>query len=205
MIYKRIIFALLFKENSFYLSRNFSLQKVGDLNWLKNNFSFNETCNSIDELVCLNIDKDKSFKSKVKFIKMVNELRKTIFIPLTLGGGITNKEEAKLYFDNGADKISICTHLENLNLIKSISEEYGSQSISLMLDYKKNNEDKTLIFSNSGTKPIKSVREFFSNKKILNLVGEVILNSIENDGVGMGLDLKIMKNLKKINNPILLM
>jgi cyclase len=204
-MFKRIIFALLYKDNNFYLSRNFSLQKVGDLDWLKKNFVFNETCKSIDELVCLNIDKDNSSKSKISFIKMINELRKSIFIPLTLGGGIKKKEDAKLYFENGADKISICSNHDDINLIKSISEEYGPQSISIFLDYKKNHKGQNLIYINSGTFPKTTISEFFKKKKLLKLVGEIIINSIENDGVGTGLDIKILNNLKKIQNPILLM
>ena len=42
MNYKRIIYALLYSDGQFHLSRNFSLQKVGDINWLKNNFGFGE-------------------------------------------------------------------------------------------------------------------------------------------------------------------
>ena len=204
-MFKRIIFALLYKENNFYLSRNFSLQKVGDLNWLKNNFAFNETCKSIDELVCLNIDKNVSIKSKNNFIKMINELRKTIFIPLTLGGGIKKKEDAKLYFENGADKISICSHYDDIGLIKKISEEYGPQSISIFLDYKKNHKGQKSIYINSGSSPVSTISEFFKKEKILKLVGEIIINSIEHDGVGTGLDIKVLNDLKKIENPILLM
>ena len=57
MNYKRIIYALLYSEGNFYLSRNFRLQKVGDVSWLKNNFGFGETCDSIDELIIINVKK----------------------------------------------------------------------------------------------------------------------------------------------------
>ena len=50
MLNKRIIFGLLYSNNYFHLSRNFRLQKVGDINWLQDNYAFNETCQYIDEL-----------------------------------------------------------------------------------------------------------------------------------------------------------
>ena len=58
MTYKRIIFALLYKDNNFFLSRNFRLQKVGDLNWILNNFGFNEACRFIDEIILININNE---------------------------------------------------------------------------------------------------------------------------------------------------
>ena len=58
MNYKRIIYALLYSKGNFFLSRNFRLQKVGDVKWLKSNFGFGETCDFIDELIIINVNKD---------------------------------------------------------------------------------------------------------------------------------------------------
>ena len=51
LYYKRIIYCLYFKDNYFHLSRNFRLQKVGDINWLIKNFEFGNTANYVDELM----------------------------------------------------------------------------------------------------------------------------------------------------------
>ena len=56
---KRIIFTLLFSDNNFYLSRNFTLQKVGDIKWLKKNYDFQKLLFSVDELIILNVDREK--------------------------------------------------------------------------------------------------------------------------------------------------
>ena len=70
MIKKRIIFALLYKDGYFFLSRNFRLQKVGDVKWLINNFGFGETCHFIDELI-LNIPSgDGSISKNAKLIQL---------------------------------------------------------------------------------------------------------------------------------------
>ncbi len=76
MNYKRLIFALLYKEGNFFLSRNFRLQKVGDINWLKNNYSFGETCEYVDEIIILNVKDNPSKQDNCKFITDINEFKK---------------------------------------------------------------------------------------------------------------------------------
>jgi cyclase len=206
MTYKRIIFALLYQDNNFFLSRNFRLQKVGDLNWILNNFGFNEACRFIDEIVLINIKKEPNLSDYNNFLKMVNLFRKKIFLPLTIGGGINSLSIAKLYFENGADKILINSFSTDYKLIKSIQEEYGSQAISIMIDCKKNLYNKTYeVYVQCGTKKINELKSFLKNNKNLKSCGEIILNSIDQDGVGTGFDLKIMKLVKHLKNPILVM
>ncbi len=206
MIKKRITFALLYQDGHFHLSRNFKLQKVGDLNWLINNFGFGVTSNYIDELICILVKKNPSTKDKKMFFKDINELRKKIFIPITLGGGIRSVKDVSDYFNNGADKILLNTSIYEKNLTNKISEVYGEQSISIMVDYQKNDREEDHIFIECGTKFCMTLSNFF--KKINEIsFGEIIFNSIENDGTGNGLDLEIINkfptNLKK--KPILLM
>ena len=70
MIKKRIIFTLLVHNNNFVLSRNFSLQTVGDLDWLINNYDFSNIASYIDELVILNIrNKKKILITSVNYLK----------------------------------------------------------------------------------------------------------------------------------------
>ena len=65
-------------------------------------------------------------------------LKKKIFVPLVIGGGIRKFSDAQYYFENGADKISLnsLVHLDK-NEINKISKNFGAQSISIMVDYKK--------------------------------------------------------------------
>lgn len=206
MINKRIIFALLYQDGYFYLSRNFKLQKVGNLSWLINNFGFGKTSNHIDELICLLVKRKPTKEDKKAFFKDINNLRKKIFIPVTLGGGIRNSKDVSDYFNNGADKILLNTAVFNENLSKEISQIYGEQSISIMIDYQSNKNDDEKIFVNCGIDFKMNLSEFFKKMKNIKF-GEIIFNSIENDGTGKGLDLKILSkipdNWKK--KPILLM
>ena len=63
MLKKRLIFTLLYSEGFFCQSRNFNLQKVGDANWLKNNYNFKNISYFIDELIILDVTRKKKIKS----------------------------------------------------------------------------------------------------------------------------------------------
>ena len=205
-ISKRIIFCLYYQDNHFYLSRNFKLQKVGDLEWLIKNFGFGQTANYIDELVVLLVKKNPCKEDFNNFLTTLDNLRKKIFIPLVLGGNIRNIDTVNNYFKFGADKILVnSSAYDNKKLIQKISNSYGSQSISTMIDYKKS-DDKINLYSNNGMK----LENISFKNHILNLnnlnCGEIILNSMDNDGNGAGLDdLIINKIPKDIKKPILLM
>ena len=203
---KRIIFALLYQDGYFYLSRNFKLQKVGDLNWLINNFGFGITSNHIDELICLLVKKQPTQKDKNLFLKDINELRKKIFIPITLGGGVRSLSDVKNLFNNGADKVLLNSSIFKKNFTEEISEIYGEQSISIMIDYLNDENKEEKIMINCGTKFSMNLKNFFNNMNNIKF-GEIIFNSIENDGTGNGLDLSLIKKIPKSwkKKPILLM
>ena len=85
MIFKRIIYALLYSNGNFHLSRNFRLQKVGDVNWLKDNFGFGETCDYIDELMIINVTQEPTKKDFHKYFNDVDLLRKKNICPHYFG------------------------------------------------------------------------------------------------------------------------
>jgi len=149
MLRKRIIFTLIYNNESFNQSRNFRLQKVGDLRWLEKNYKFQDIAFSLDELIVLNASKDE--KDIEKFAKTLERLVDDVFIPIAAGGGIKTLDDAKLLFDNGADKLVINSILyEDTTLVKELVKIYGSQSLVANIDYKKvNGENK--IFIHDGT------------------------------------------------------
>ena len=73
MIKKRLVFTLLYSENSFFQSRNFNLQNVGDTNWLKKNYNFKNISYYVDELIILDVSRSKEIKH---FIEAVQEISK---------------------------------------------------------------------------------------------------------------------------------
>ena len=84
MLKKRIIFTLHYDKGFFNLSRNFRLQKIGDLNWLLKNYNFLKIAESIDELIIIDVSRDN--REHDKFLENVSEITKNIFVPVCLGG-----------------------------------------------------------------------------------------------------------------------
>jgi len=199
---KRIIFTLLYSNNNFYLSRNFNLQKVGDINWLRKNYDFQKLLFSVDELIILNVDRNK--KDTQKLSTCIKEISKECFIPVTAGGGIATIEQANTIFRSGADKILFNSSLlKNKKLIKEIAYIYGEQSIIASVDIKKE-KSKYFVFLNNGQLNMKiNLNDYL--KLIEKLpIGEILVNSIDRDGTGFGLDLNLIKHFKKLSKPIIL-
>ena len=203
MLRKRIIFALIYSDGFFMQSRNFRLQKVGNLNWLEKNYKFQNIAFSLDELVVL--DASRSNKCITDFAKTIANLVNDVFIPIAAGGGIRTMEDAELLFKSGADKIVLNTLLyENKDLVRSLIKRYGSQSIVASIDYKKNN-DNFDVYTNDGTTKIDmNLEEYLLYLENLE-VGEIYLNSIEKDGTGFGYDFDTIEKFEsKIKIPLII-
>ena len=139
MLKKRIIFTLLYSDGYFFQSRNFNIQKVGDVEWLLINYNFDNISYYIDELIILDISRGK--KNRDSFLKNTNKLIKKCFIPITFGGGVSSLDIAKEYLSSGADKILINSSIyTNQEIINKISKIYGQQSIIINLDFREGKE-----------------------------------------------------------------
>ena len=196
MLRKRLIFTLLYDEGYFIQSRNFSRQRIGKKEWINKNYNFRYISNFIDELIILDISKKKDAKRFIDNCKYVSD---NVFVPMSLGGGIKSLEYAKLYFNNGADKVILNSLVfENKKIIKKISDNYGSSSVIISIDvkFKKNNH---YVYINNGLINTGIVLEkylvFISE---LNFA-EVYINSIDHDGTGNGIDKKLVLKLKKFD------
>jgi len=203
MLRKRIIFTLVYADGYFMQSRNFRLQRVGDLQWLEKNYHFQNIAFSIDELIV--VDASRGTKSIQKFSTMLNHLVDGIFIPLTAGGGIRSMEDAETLFNNGADKILLNSILlQNASLVKELVSKYGSQSIVASIDYK-NIENENYVFNLDGSANCNlTIKSYVSYLESLN-VGEIYLNSIDRDGTGFGYDLETISKIADfIKNPLII-
>jgi len=203
MLRKRIIFTLIYSQGFFMLSRNFRLQKVGDLNWLERNYKFQKIAVSIDELIVLNATKEN--KSIKEFANIVSSLVNDVFIPIAAGGGIKSVEDAEILFNNGADKIVLNSLLvENPKMITQLVQKYGSQSIVACIDYK-NINGVNEVYIQDGTKKVDMELEDYIRYVVGLDIGEVYLNSIDKDGTGFGYDLETIKRVeKKISVPLII-
>ncbi len=195
MLRKRIIFSLIYSDGFFMQSRNFRLQKVGNLKWLERNYKFQEIAFSLDELIVLNASKGE--KAMGKFAQIISELVNDVFIPIAAGGGIRTEGDAEMLFNHGADKIVVNTALvEDPALIERLIKRYGTQSIVASTDYKITDGIYS-VYIRDGTKKIDMpLDKYMKYIESLN-VGEIYLNSIEKDGTGFGYDFDVISVLEK--------
>jgi len=196
----RIIPVLLLSKGGLYKTIKFKNGKyVGDpINAVK---IFNEK--EADELLLL--DYKASVENRPPDYIRIKEIAEEAFMPMAYGGGIKNADDAKKVFDCGFEKIVLNSILfQNISLIEQIANIYGAQSVVGCIDVKKNLFGKYHVYSHSGTKntgkePLKWAKEIESKG-----VGEIILNSIDNDGTWNGYLFDLIKDISnKINVPMI--
>lgn len=188
----RMCFALLYADGNFHLSRNFNLQEVGDFDWLMENYEFESIIRSIDELMILNVGRGQA--DWPGFLENVQKVVRHCFMPVAVGGGIRNSEQARLLFANGADKLVLnSTIFVDRNLVTELARLYGSQSIVASLDFKRNSNGEAEIYIDGGRKNT-GVELSKAVKAAANIgVGEIYLTSIDRDGTGMGYDIPALE------------
>jgi cyclase len=157
-----------------------------------------------DELIFVNIDRaDKSIERLAKIIAKVSE---EIFMPITVGGGVTNEGDFRTLLSNGADKIAINTAAVNEpDLIRRASHKFGAQCVVVSIDYRKeSNSDTYKVFKNNGTvKTDLDPIEWAVKCEELG-AGEILLTCIDNDGMKCGLDIGVTKKIvSKISIPVI--
>lgn len=194
MLRPRIIPCLLVQNKGLVKTINFSRPKyVGDpINAVK---IFNEK--EVDELVVFDID--ATAKNLEPDYLMIRNLASECRMPFCYGGGVKTIEQVKKIIKLGVEKVAISSAtLENPALISVIAEAVGSQSVVVVLDVRKNPENGNYELwthngkKNAGKNPIQFARE------MENLgAGEIILNSIDNDGVMKGYDLALVDQVRQ--------
>ena len=192
----RMCFALLYADGNFHLSRNFNLQEVGNFDWLMENYEFESITRSIDELLILNVG--RGAPDWPGFIENVQKVVKYCFMPVAVGGGIRNTEQARLLFENGADKLVLnSAFFRDAQLVNRLARLYGAQSIVASLDFQRNGAGEAEIFVDGGRENT-GVRlaEAVSGAARAG-AGEIYLTSIDRDGTGMGYDLEALQTAFK--------
>lgn len=187
MITKRIIPCLDVKDGRVVKGVNF--QGLSDVNSpveLARYYSDN----GADELVFYDIT--ASAEGRALFTEILTQVAKTVFIPLTVGGGINTLSDFDRVLKCGADKVSVNSGaIRNLSLVAEAAKKYGNQCVVLSADVKR--VDGTFrVFAkggreNTGMEAIDWIRRCVDMG-----AGEVVVNSIDTDGVKNGFDLEML-------------
>jgi cyclase len=184
----RIVPSLLIKSQNLCKGKNFDKHVyVGDVfNALK---IFSEK--RAHEIILMDIDARKSNTSIN--INLIKKIRKEIFIPLCVGGGINDIETASKIINEGVEKIIInASTPKSLDLISLIANKFGSQSATLSIDVVKN-DDQYFIYSHSTKKKNLIDIKVFLQSYVNRGAGEVILTAVHKEGTGLGYDIDLYK------------
>jgi len=199
MLRPRIIPSLLIQDNGLVKTVNFKNAKyVGDpINAVR---IFNEK--EVDELAIFDID--ATVKGNEPNYSLIERLASQSMMPLCYGGGVKTVEQAQRIFSLGIEKIALSSSvLQNPGLITEISERVGSQSVIVVLDVKKKLLGGYEVYTHNGKKatginPIK-----FAEEAQRLGAGEIVINSIDKDGIMKGYDLDLIAKVReKITLPM---
>ena len=152
--------------------------------------------NMADELVFYDIT--ASAENRGIFTDILKEAASKIFIPLTVGGGINQVSDFDRVLQCGADKVSVNSGaIKNPELIHEAAKVYGSQCVVLSVDVKRVN-GSFRVFMNGGRVDTGMDALEWIKRGVDSGAGEVVLNSIDTDGVKQGFDIEMLKAVREL-------
>lgn len=150
-----------------------------------------------DEIIV--VDVESSAKGKIINTEIINSMINKCRLPIGVGGGIKNVEDAKECFNAGADKIVINTHaVLRTALIRELADEFGSQSVVVSIDIKKNKKGNYEIYVFSGKQKVDIDIYSYIAKVVECGAGEILITSIDKEGTLLGFDYELYAKLREI-------
>ena len=199
MLIPRVIPCLLLRNSGLVKTVRFKAQKyLGDpINIVR---IFNDK--EVDELMFLDIT--ATVENKCPPFKLLEKVAGEAFMPLGYGGGVRNLDDIKIILGLGIEKIAINSYaVENPGFIREAADFAGSQSVVVSFDVKKNIWGRYEVFTHGGQKATGLDPAKFAAEMEKRGAGELLLNSIECDGVMKGYDLNLIKQVAKaVNIPV---
>ncbi len=190
MLAKRIIPCLDIKNNEVVKGIHFEdLRSAGDPLELAKRYN-DELA---DELMFLDIT--ASYEKRKTILELVRKVSENIFIPFSVGGGVSDLEDIRNLLNNGADKVSINTAaVLNPGLIDMAAKKFGSSTIVIAIDAKKVDQDY-IVFThggrnNSGINAINWAKEVYNRG-----AGEILLTSMDRDGTKNGYEINLTSSV----------
>ena len=149
-----------------------------------------------DELVFLDIT--ASHEKRRTMIEVAEKVASTIFIPFTVGGGISNVQDIRELLATGCDKVSINTSaIKNPRFILEASKRFGSQCIVVAIDAKREAKDRWGVYTHGGRNPAGLDAIQWAKKAEKLGAGEILLTSMDCDGTKDGYDLELTRRVSE--------
>ena len=154
--------------------------------------------------LCL-IDAVASLYGRNNLFEIIENASKNIFIPLTLGGGLRSLKDIEFALKSGADKVAINSYAtENSNFIKEAAKQFGSSTIVIYIEAKKKFDKVWEVYKFFGREPTGlNVIEWVQKVQDLGC-GEILLTSIDHEGINQGMDYQLLDEIiEYINVPLI--
>ena len=151
----------------------------------------------VDEIIFCDID---AYKNGSIQLSLIDEFADECFVPLTIAGGINSLQDIEELLKVGADKVCINSNaIKDLNFVEKAISKYGGQCIVVSIDYKLNKNKQKEIYINSGNTPTGILLETFIEK--INKIGpgEILITSIDHDGLMRGYDIDTIKKISNLS------
>ena len=199
MITKRIIPCLDVRNGRVVKGTNF--ENLNDVSSPVELGKYYSDCGA-DELVFYDIT--ASSDGRKLFTDILAQVAENIFIPLTVGGGINTVEDFDRVLKCGADKVSVNSGaIRNPDLIAKAAEKYGNQCVVISADVKRV-DGQFRVFAKGGREDTGMEAISWIKRCVENGAGEVVVNSIDTDGVRGGFDLELLKSVcDAVNVPVI--
>lgn len=200
MITKRIIPCLDMTEGKVVKGIQFvNFREAGDPVALANEYDKQ----GADELVFLDIT--ATTENRNILLDVVSRTAKNVSIPFSVGGGIRSIKDMRLVLESGADKVAVNTGaFNNPKLITDCANYFGRQCVVLSLDARQVKKNKWNVFTNGGTTDTGVSAVKWAKNAVALGAGEILLTSIDTDGMKKGFDIELTKTISKsVNVPII--
>ena len=154
-----------------------------------------------DEITFLDVT--ASVEDRSTILDVVSRTADSVFIPLTVGGGVRTIQDVQTLLSAGADKVSVGTAaISSPNLLDEIGNRYGDQVLVVSLDIKRNAETISgyILTTHGGSKEtgLDALRWIEENQH--RGIGELLLNSMDSDGTKTGFDLELIRAIRNVSN-----
>jgi imidazole glycerol-phosphate synthase subunit HisF len=189
MLKHRVIPCLLLKDGGLVKTQRFARPKyVGDpVNAIR---IFNEK--EVDELMVLDITASR--EGREPNYELIERFAGECFMPLSYGGAVRTVEQARRLFSLGVEKVCVQTAvLEDVSLIREVADRFGSQAVVASIDVKKGLFGGHKLYGACAGKTLSRAWQEQLRRVVEAGAGEVVLNSVDRDGVMQGMDLALIR------------
>jgi cyclase len=154
-----------------------------------------------DEITFLDVS--ASLEGRKAMLDVIKRTAASIFIPLTVGGGISKLEDVASYLEAGADKVSIgSSSVSNPSLINEVADKYGDQIVVVSLDIVENHASPSgyLLTTHGGTRQTEIDAIAWIEENQNRGIGELLINSVDADGTKAGFNTKLIEAVRSVSS-----